>query len=47
MYGNKYFNTFVDDNRGYCYLYLMKNKDEAIEKFTIYKQEVENLPQNM
>ena len=26
----------------YCYVYLLKNKDEAIEKFILYKTEVEN-----
>ena len=31
-YGNKYFITFVDDNTKYCYVYLLKSKDEAIEK---------------
>ena len=40
--GNKYFITFIDDSTKYCYVYLLKSKDEAIEKFTLYKQEVEN-----
>ncbi|KAK8594089.1 hypothetical protein V6N13_125899 [Hibiscus sabdariffa] len=40
--GNKYFITFIDDNTKYCYVYLLKSKDEAIEKFKIYKLEVEN-----
>ncbi|MDD0148465.1 transposase family protein, partial [Shigella flexneri] len=40
--GNKYFITFIDDNTKYCYVYLMKSKDEVIEKFILYKQEVEN-----
>ena len=40
--GNKYFITFVDDNTKYCYVYLLKSKDEAIEKFVLYKNEVEN-----
>ena len=34
--------TVVDDNTKYCYVYLLKNKDEAIEKFVLYKNEVEN-----
>ena len=40
--GNKYFITFVDDSTKYCYVYLLKSKDEAIEKFVLYKHEVEN-----
>ena len=39
--GNKYFITFVDDCTKYCYVYLLKSKDEAIDKFKIYKEEVE------
>ena len=33
--GNKYFITFVDDNTKYCYVYLLKSKDEAIEKLVL------------
>ena len=40
--GNKYFITFVDDSTKYCYVYLLKSKDEAIEKFVLYKIEVDN-----
>ena len=40
--GNKYFITFVDDRTNYCYVYLLKSKDEAIEKFVLYNNEVEN-----
>ena len=40
--GNKYFITFIDDSTKYCYVYLLKSKDEAIEKFALYKKEVEN-----
>ena len=40
--GYKYFITFVDDNTKYCYVYLLKTKNEAIEKFVLYKTEVEN-----
>ncbi|KAI3728565.1 hypothetical protein L6452_17203 [Arctium lappa] len=40
--GNKYFVTFIDDSTKYCYVYLLKNKDEAIDKFVLYKYEVEN-----
>ena len=40
--GNKYFITFVDDSTKYCYVYLLKSKDEAIKKFVLYENEVEN-----
>ncbi|KAJ9559825.1 hypothetical protein OSB04_004985 [Centaurea solstitialis] len=40
--GNKFFITFIDDCTKYCYVYLLKSKDEAIEKFVLYKNEVEN-----
>ena len=39
---NKYFITFIDDSIKYCYVYLLKSKDEAIEKFVLYKNKVEN-----
>jgi transposase InsO family protein len=38
----KYFTTFIDDATTYCYLYLIKTKDEALNCFKIYKAEVEN-----
>nr|GEW61762.1 Pol polyprotein [Tanacetum cinerariifolium] len=40
--GNKYFITFIDDCIKYYYVYLLKSKDEAIDKFILYKTEVEN-----
>ena len=40
--GNKYFITFVDDSTKYCYVFLLKSKDEAIEKFILYKNKVED-----
>ena len=40
--GKKYFMTFVDDNTKHCYVYLLKRKDKAIKKFSVYKKEVEN-----
>ena len=40
--GNKYFTTFVDNSTKYCYVYLLKSKDGALEKFILYKTEVEN-----
>ncbi|KAL6982051.1 hypothetical protein U1Q18_052698 [Sarracenia purpurea var. burkii] len=39
---NKYFITFIDDSTKYCYVYLLKSKDEALDKFILYKNEVEN-----
>ena len=39
---NKYFIIFIDDFSKYCYVYLLKSKDEAFKKFKVYKAEVEN-----
>nr|GEV45803.1 retrotransposon protein, putative, Ty1-copia subclass [Tanacetum cinerariifolium] len=33
---------FIDDCTKYCYVYLLKSKDEAIDKFVLYKTKVEN-----
>nr|GFA53752.1 zinc finger, CCHC-type [Tanacetum cinerariifolium] len=38
---NKYVITFIDDASRYCYVYLLHSKHEALDKFKIYKQEVE------
>ncbi|GJZ31797.1 zinc finger, CCHC-type containing protein, partial [Tanacetum coccineum] len=44
--GNKkYVITFIDDAFRFCYVYLLHAKDEALDKFRIYKTEVE-LQQN-
>ena len=40
--GNKYFGTFIDDSTKFCYVYLFKSKDEAIEKFVMFKNKIEN-----
>ncbi|GJT50245.1 retrovirus-related pol polyprotein from transposon TNT 1-94 [Tanacetum coccineum] len=40
--GNHYFIMFIDDYTKYCYVYLLKSKDEAIDKFVLYKTKVEN-----
>jgi hypothetical protein len=40
--GKRYFITFIDDCTRFCYVYLMKTKDEALHCFKIYKVEVEN-----
>jgi transposase InsO family protein len=40
--GKRYFITFIDDCTRFCYMYLMKTKDETLYYFKIYKAEVEN-----
>ena len=40
--GKKYFMTLIDDCTRFCYVYLLKTKDEAFNYFKIYKAEVEN-----
>ncbi|CAN1139245.1 Retrovirus-related Pol polyprotein from transposon TNT 1-94 [Linum perenne] len=40
--GKKYYITFIDDFSKYCKVYLLSSKDEAEQKFLIYKAEVEN-----
>ena len=40
--GYEYFITFTDDYSSYGYVYLMKWKFEAFEKFKEFKAEVEN-----
>ncbi|GKF32364.1 zinc finger, CCHC-type containing protein, partial [Tanacetum coccineum] len=40
--GNKkYFVTFIDDVFRFCYVYLLHSKDEALDKFKVFKTEVE------
>ncbi|GKC29794.1 zinc finger, CCHC-type containing protein [Tanacetum coccineum] len=40
--GNKkYFVTFTDDASRFCYVYLLHTKDEALDKFKVFKTEVE------
>src|SRR3954468_475067 len=38
----RYFMTLIDDSTRYCYVYLLKSKDEALNYFKIYKAEAEN-----
>jgi transposase InsO family protein len=38
----RYFMTMIDDASRYCYVYLLKTKDEALNCFKTYKAEVEN-----
>ena len=40
--GYSYFITFTNDFSWYGYVYLIKYKSEAFEKFREYKNEVEN-----
>ena len=40
--GKKYFLTLIDDCTRYSYVYLLKSKDEALEMFQHFKNEVEN-----
>ena len=40
--GYEYFITFIDDYSRYRYIYLMRHKSEAFDKFKEYKAEVEN-----
>lgn len=40
--GNKkYFVTFIDDASRFCYAYLLHTKDEALDKFKVFKTKVE------
>ncbi|KAK8669364.1 hypothetical protein V6N13_106796 [Hibiscus sabdariffa] len=41
--GFQYFITFTDDFRRYGYIYLMRHKSEALERFKEFKNEVQNL----
>jgi len=38
----RYFMTLIDDATRFCYVYLLKTKDEMLDYFKIYKAEVEN-----
>ena len=40
--GKSYFLTSMDDSTSFCYVYLLKTKDEAFNYFKTYKVEVEN-----
>ena len=40
--GKKYFPKLIDDCTRYCYVYLLRSKDEALEMFQHFKNEVEN-----
>jgi hypothetical protein len=36
----RYFMTLIDDTSRFCYVYLLKTKDEALDYFKIYKVDV-------
>ena len=40
-HGQKYFITFIDDYSRFMYLYMLHNKNEALDAFKIFKAEVE------
>ncbi|XP_022853855.1 uncharacterized protein LOC111375283 [Olea europaea var. sylvestris] len=40
--GKKYFITFINDCTRYCYVYLLRSKNEALEAFKQCKSEIEN-----
>ena len=40
--GKKYIIIFLDDYSRFCYLYLLRSKDETLDAFILYKNEVEN-----
>ena len=41
-YGERYYITFTDDFSRYGYVFLMKHKHEAFEKFKLFQSEAEN-----
>jgi transposase InsO family protein len=40
--GKRYFITFINDSTRFCYVYLLKSKDEALCYFKTYKANAEN-----
>jgi len=40
--GQKYFITFIDDYSRYMNVYLLHNKNEALDAFKVFKAEVKN-----
>ena len=40
-HGQKYFITFIDDYSRFMYLYMLHNKNKALDAFKIFKAEVE------
>ena len=40
FHGHKYFISFIDDFSRYMYLYILHNKNEALDAFKVFKAEV-------
>src|SRR6266540_3668761 len=40
--GKRYFMTLIDDSTRFCYVYLLKSKNEVFHHFKIYKAKAEN-----
>ena len=40
--GKRYFMTLIDNTTRFCYVYLLRTKDEALDYFKIYKDKVGN-----
>ena len=40
-HGQKYFISFIDDFSRYMYLYILHNKNEALDAFKVFKVEVD------
>ena len=40
-YGLKYFISFIDDHSRYMYIYLLYNKNEALDALKVFKAKVE------
>jgi hypothetical protein len=40
--GKRYFMTFIDYCTRFCYMYLLKTKDEVLHYSKVYKAKVEN-----
>ena len=40
--GKRYFMTLIDDATRFCYVYLLRTKDEVLDYFKIYEVDVEN-----
>nr|GEX30594.1 zinc finger, CCHC-type [Tanacetum cinerariifolium] len=41
LWNKKYFVTFIDDASRFCYVYLLHSKEEALDKFKVFKTKVE------
>nr|GFB30122.1 zinc finger, CCHC-type [Tanacetum cinerariifolium] len=41
LVNKRYFVTFIDDASRFCNVYLLHTKDEALDKFKVFKTEVE------